>query len=444
MDREKHDRSGPAWKTRRKKDSPLASLYIHIPFCERKCPYCDFFSVEDTDRVEEFLAALAREIALRQADMNHVVFDTVFLGGGTPSILTPPQLNRILSALHAAFRIAPDAETTLEANPGTATQETLRAFHSLGVNRLSIGIQSFRDRELRFLGRIHDRADALRCLDFARAAGFENLGVDLIYSIPGQSLAEWEDTLETAANLAPQHLAAYSLIVEENTPLARLMKTGAARPTPTEIEARMYERTMELLDGRGYEHYEVSNYALPNFHCRHNRAYWTHQNYLGLGPSAHSFWKKSDSRTGTRWWNVSDLPAYMGRLSRNALPVESEEHVGVDEMISERIFLGLRGAGIDLPRLRLELGYDFEDRQGNAMQWVIAEGLAARRGDTLRLTPKGYLVCDEICARFLASTQTPLPHQPLEPAEPSISREARVPAGRSKPMRRFPTRIDNG
>lgn len=376
---------------------PLASLYVHIPFCERKCRYCDFYSVENTERLEGFLAALAREIALQKDHGGGTAFETIFFGGGTPSLLTPGQVERILSQLQATFRIGSRAEVTLEANPGTVTGEKLRAFRSLGVNRLSVGIQSFHDHELRFLGRIHDRAGALRCIQLARAAGFDNLSLDLIYSIPGQTLAAWEDTLRTATEISPQHVAAYSLSVEDGTPLARLVRAGEVRMHPASFEGELYHRAMEVLGAHGYEHYEVSNYARPGFRCRHNGNYWSHENYLGFGPSAHSFWKEPDRTSGRRWWNVPDLSTYADRLNAGTLPVESQEHVGGPAMLRERIFLGLRSNGLDLPGLVSDFGYDLEARQEGQVRWLIEEKMAVLEEGILRLTSKGYLVCDEIC-----------------------------------------------
>lgn len=351
--------------------------------------------------IEDFFAALTREISLRQAGAENVTFETLFFGGGTPSLLTPRQLESILSRLHAAFRIAPNAEVTLEANPGTVTEEKLRAYRALGVNRLSVGIQSFHDSELRTLGRVHDRTEALRVIDLARSAGFDNLGLDLIYSIPGQTLAQWEDNLATAAGLAPQHVAAYSLIVEEHTPLAGQIQTGEVRANPTDLEAHMYERTMEVLRGHGYDHYEVSNYALPGFRCRHNCAYWSHEDYLGFGPSAHSFRKAGDGRSGRRWWNISDLATYLERLGRGVLPVGGEEQVGPREMLAERILLGLRSGGLDVTGLSADFAFDLKMRWGCLLDKMIEDGMAVFREDRLRLTSKGFLVCDEICRRLL-------------------------------------------
>lgn len=379
----------------------MASLYIHIPFCVRKCRYCDFYSVEGTEMAEDFLAGLLREISLQAEDRDPGIFESIFFGGGTPSLLEPEQVERILSSLRSVFRVSRDAEVTLEANPGTLTMEKLRAFRSLGVNRISLGIQSFHEPELRTLGRIHDRAEALRSIACARDAGFDNISLDLMYSVPGQTASSWEDNLRTAVSLAPQHVAAYSLIVEEGTPLACMVGVGKVRTNPVNLEAEMYQRTMEFLGAHGYEHYEVSNYALPGFRCRHNWAYWSHENYLGFGPSAHSFWKESDGRGGRRWRNVADLSTYRDRLENGWLPVESEEDVGPRQMFDERIFLSLRTGGLDVRKLSQDFEVDFAARRGELMRWMVQEDLAVLEQEFLRLTPKGFLLCDEICSRLL-------------------------------------------
>jgi oxygen-independent coproporphyrinogen III oxidase len=379
----------------------VSSLYVHIPFCERKCLYCDFYSVETSELLEDFLKALAGEISLRRTEAGPITFETLFFGGGTPSLLTPRQLESILSRLHAAYRIAPDAEVTLETNPGTVTEEKLRAYRALGINRLSVGIQSFHDAELGLLGRIHDRAEAFRCLDLARRVGFDNFGLDLIYSIPGQTLAQWEDNLATAARLAPQHVSAYSLIVEEQTPIACSVASGELRVNPTDLEARMYERTMEVLRGHGYDHYEVSSYALPGFQCRHNCACWSHEDYLGFGPSAHSFRKAGDGQSGRRWWNTSNLATYLERLGWGVLPVGGEEQVGPRAMLAERILLGLRSGGLDVASLGKDFRFDPDARSEGLLDKMIADGMAVFREGRLRLTPKGFLVCDEICRRLV-------------------------------------------
>jgi oxygen-independent coproporphyrinogen III oxidase len=371
--------------------------------------------VASLEPAEEFLTALGREIALVAVQRDAATFDTVFFGGGTPSLLAPRQFEHILAQLHRAFRILPGAEITLEANPGTVTRESLTAFRALGVNRLSVGVQSFHDHALAFLGRIHDGAEAIRCLTDARAAGFDNLAIDLIYAIPGQTLQEWDATLLTGTRCHPRHIAAYSLIVEEGTPLARSVRTGAVCPIPTELEAAMYERTMERLVAHGYDHYEVSNYAHPGFRCRHNSAYWSHDDYLGFGPSAHSFRMHGDGRSGARRWNVSDLSTYVDRLRGGLPPLAGEEHVGPGDLVREQILLGLRSDGVDLTRLCEHLGYDLESRQGGLIRSMIEENLAVLEGRVLRLTAQGFVLCDEICARLsrdVSPGPSPLPAAP--------------------------------
>ncbi|MFB3817730.1 MAG: radical SAM family heme chaperone HemW, partial [Candidatus Methylomirabilales bacterium] len=247
----------------------VISIYIHIPFCARKCLYCDFYSVEAPGKVEDFLGALDREVELARGGMPAGEARTIFLGGGTPSLLTPAQVEAILRRLRSAFAVTPDAEITLEANPGTLTRDSLAAYRAAGVNRLSLGVQSFHDPELQRLGRIHSADDARRAVRDARAAGFDNLSLDLIYAIPGQSPSRWEATLETAIRMAPEHVSAYALTIERHTPFGRMLRAGELRPTPSETEAAMFERGMEVLEAAGYEHYEVSNYARPGFRCRH-------------------------------------------------------------------------------------------------------------------------------------------------------------------------------
>ncbi|MBM2840449.1 MAG: Heme chaperone HemW [Bacteroidetes bacterium] len=379
----------------------MPSLYLHIPFCEKKCLYCDFYSIENFSPMEDFLKAMHREIDMYASYGRDVTFETIFLGGGTPSLLDPSQMESILSLLHSVFSIEEGAEITVETNPGTVTGEKLRAYRSLGVNRLSIGVQSFHNDELRFLSRIHDRDEAVRCVDMARSAGFENLNIDLIFSLPGQTLARWEDNLTQAVALNTEHISAYSLIVEDNTPLARLVNAKQVSPNPIETEADMYEFTMAFLESWGYEHYEVSNYAKPGFRSRHNYNYWNHQNYLGFGPSAHSFWKQPGAPHGRRWWNIANLSHYCERLLRNTLPLISEEFVRAKELMNERVFLGLRSDGLDLNQFETDFGVALSRNHGPAIQHLIDAEYAALEDSCLRLTPKGFLLCDEISQRLL-------------------------------------------
>ena len=380
----------------------MPSLYLHIPFCERKCIYCDFYSIETMSPMDPFLATLHREIDTYASYGDGVVFETVFLGGGTPSLLTPAQLESILSRLHRTFAIASDAEITVETNPGTVTPEKLAAYRSLGVNRLRIGIQSFNEKELQFLSRIHTGKEAVECVDAARKAGFTNLSLDLIFSLPGQTAEQWEATLTRAIELNPEHISAYSLIVEDHTPLARMVSSRTVSPNPLEVEAELYERTMSLMEGHCYEHYEVSNYARPGFRSRHNYNYWNHQSYLGFGPSAHSFWKCADEPVGRRWWNIASLSHYIERLTSGQLPLISEEQVGVNELMTERIFLGLRSDGLNVRRFESDFGISLLRTRHALIEDLLRENDATLQSETLRLTSKGFLLCDEIAERLIA------------------------------------------
>ncbi|MEP0822588.1 MAG: radical SAM family heme chaperone HemW [Ignavibacterium sp.] len=380
-----------------------ASLYLHIPFCEHKCIYCDFYSIAPGDSaardyatlIREFLVSLEKEIDLRSADRTlQSRFETVFFGGGTPSLLSPSDLQEILSLLRSSFTIDPDAEITVETNPGTVDAGKLEAFRAAGINRLSIGIQSFHEDDLRFLTRIHSSQQAKECVRAARDAGFENVSVDLMFSLPGQSRERWMQNLEQAIALGPQHLSCYSLIVEPGTPLQRMVETKQIATLPPEVDADLYATTIEMLMSNGFTQYEVSNFARPGFHSRHNLNYWNRGNYLGFGPSAHSHWN------GVRWWNVSNLNSYTQRIAQGQLPVAGEERLSRDQAVEEEIFLGLRSTGIDIAGFRQRHDIDLFERYGEVIEDLLRSGLAVFEHHVLRLTPTGYSLCDEIALRL--------------------------------------------
>lgn len=377
----------------------VASLYLHIPFCEKKCIYCDFYSIENHSSMNDFLAALHCEIALHAAYGSEETFETIFFGGGTPSLLEPVQLESILDHLHKTFHVTRDAEITVETNPGTVTHEKLASYRNLGVNRLSIGIQSFHEDELKFLGRIHDSLQAVQCVELARQVGFDNLSVDLIFSLPGQTIARWEENLRRALSLEPEHISAYSLIVEDNTPLARMVRSKLVSTNPIETEAELYEITMATMEANGFEHYEVSNYAKPGYRSKHNYNYWCHKKYLGFGPSAHSFWK--DGCTNRRWWNIANISTYCERLRENRLPVASSEEITTKELANERIFLGLRSDGLNLDQLKSDFGVELPAHQHGIIQHLVGENIATLENHRLRLTSKGFLLCDEVSEQLM-------------------------------------------
>ena len=378
----------------------MAGLYFHIPFCEHKCVYCDFYSIAPSEEkmderslISVFTDRIIREIGLRAGSAEHRgEFTSVFFGGGTPSLLEPEHMHSIMESLRKAFRIAEDAEVTLEANPGTVSKERLQAFRRMRFNRISFGVQSFQEQELAFLTRIHSARQAEQSILDAREAGFGNLSLDLMFGLPGQTLEGWMDTLQHALALEPEHLSCYSLTVEPNTPLARMVGTGRVSMLDRNVDADLYERTIELLASHGYVQYEVSNFSRPGFQCRHNLNYWTHGEYLGFGPSAHSY------ESGVRWWNIANLSTYLDRLAAGTLPVDGEERLTKDQLRLEQIFLGLRGPGLDLSRYEQQFGRSFLEEQRGTVDALLREGHAAISGSTLALTRRGYMICDEICA----------------------------------------------
>ncbi|MGA2623437.1 MAG: radical SAM family heme chaperone HemW [Bacteroidota bacterium] len=378
----------------------MAGVYLHIPFCERKCIYCDFYSIENRNSMDEFVRALHREVAMNREYGNHESVDTIFFGGGTPSLLSPAAISGILEVLHRTFRVEPDAEITLEANPGTVDREKLLAYRSAGINRLSFGVQSFHQDELEFLGRIHSAVDAEQCIRWAQDIGFENISVDLVYALPRQTLRRWEDNLRRTVGLEVPHISAYSLIIEERTPLARMVSAKLVSPLPTENEAEMYELTMEYLARHGFEHYEVSNYSRPGHCSRHNSNYWNHSNYLGLGPSAHSFWKNR------RWWNVASVSGYIEKISGGMQPLAGEEILQAEQLLHETVMLGLRSDGVNLRSMGEQFGPDLPGRMAEISRQLFDRRLAVREGDNLRLTDKGFLLCDEISEVLLSHLST--------------------------------------
>jgi len=375
----------------------MSGLYLHIPFCEKKCIYCDFYSVESSSTMESFLGSLNHEIDL-YASFGHdgAVFETIYFGGGTPSLLSPPTVGQILDRLHRKFLILSSAEVTLETNPGTVDLQKLQEFRQVGINRLSVGIQSFRDQGLKFLSRIHTSEEAKQCIRMAQKAGFDNVSLDLIYALPGQQLQAWEDDLATAMSLSPQHISAYSLIVEEGTPLARMVDRGDVRPTVEEVEAEMYMFTMEYLGVHGYEHYEVSNYAKPGYLSRHNSLYWNHDSYLGFGPSAHSFWSGNPLLEPTRWWNIASIGRYCEMLTRDQRPIGGKESLERADLLTEEIFLGLRSGGINVHKFQEEYGINLFERYPQKLSRFLQENLLTLEREVIRPTAKGFLFCDGI------------------------------------------------
>lgn len=378
----------------------MSGIYIHIPFCERKCIYCDFYSVENLNLIDRFTESLLKEIEIFsiEADFfNDSIFDTIYFGGGTPSLLEPAQIEKILNKLSQSFKISSNPEITLETNPGTVNKRKLLEFKNLGVNRVSFGVQSFFDDDLKFLGRIHTGEDAFKCVNDSFEVGFENVSIDLIFGLPGQTVEKWLENLKFAVSLNVPHISAYNLIVERGTPLHELVSLGKVEIPEDEIQAQLYERTIDFLENAGYVHYEVSNYAFEGFECRHNLKYWQYENYIGFGPSAHSFW------INKRWWNFANLNKYINALDLGKIPVANFEILDEEKMIEEFIYLGLRSKGINVARFKGKFGFEFVDGDiKDEIEELERAGYITIEDDFIKLTPKGFLLCDEIVLRLIS------------------------------------------
>jgi oxygen-independent coproporphyrinogen-3 oxidase len=376
------------------------SLYVHIPFCVRKCRYCDFNS---TDRPvvspDEYTDLLVREFRAVAAGSPHAPVPTIYFGGGTPSLFPPAQIFRLITAVAELCGIAPAAEVTLEVNPGTVTRETLRGYRAAGVNRLSIGIQSFDDEKLRLLGRVHTVAEARDTFASARAAGFGNIGIDLMHSLPGQGIAEWRETLGEAVTLKPDHISAYGLTVEEGTPLAAMVEQGEVRLPDEETAAAMFELTADALEQAGYEHYEISNFARPGFRSQHNQVYWRRRDYLGIGAGAHSFFRSPGY--GVRWENpagLAEFAAHAGNTERYGRAVLLSRR----EAMAEFFFLGLRMTeGVDLRLFAGEFGAEAGDEFPGVIEKLTGIGLLTREGEMIRLSRTGLLLANRVMAEFV-------------------------------------------
>ena len=429
---------------------PLYSLYLHIPFCVKKCRYCDFLSgPQDEETRERYTRALINEIKMQTICPAGSPVDTVFFGGGTPSVLSGSQIDRIMEALHSFFSIQEDAEISMETNPGTADDEKLRVLKTAGINRLSLGVQSMHDRELALLGRIHTAAQARQTFENARKAGFDNINIDLMSALPGQSLESWADTLEQAVRWAPEHISAYSLIIEEGTPFAAMYENGSLPALPDEdTDRKMYHYTGAFLSEHGYQRYEISNYALPGRECRHNSGYWTGHPYLGLGIGAASY------VNGTRFSNCTDMREYLEVLGSQKDRVDATEQtdkpeqadkakqaekngqtgkakqaekngqtdkakqvektgitalirtdlhsLSAEEQMEEFMFLGLRMTkGVRNAVFTERFGKSIEQVYGRILERHISQGVLEKTPGGYRLTDRGVDVSNYVLADYL-------------------------------------------
>ena len=387
-------------------------LYVHVPFCSAVCPYCDFAVARAGDgERQRTVESLLREAALWREDWAALVeaepFDTVYLGGGTPSILSPEQLDRLVDGLRSRLDVDERAWLSLEANPEDVTPERLEHLRRLGVRTLSLGAQSFDRSALKLLGRRHTPEQAERAVGQALAAGFDTVSVDLIFGLPAERVEPGglERSLNRLIALRPQHVSCYQLTVHDGTPFGRGLASGVIRELPETAQAEAYERVVESLGAAGYAAYEVSNFALSTSHrSRHNRKYWRHVPYLGLGPGAHSFAPLDGRRRGRRWWNERSIPLWMERMERlgaGERPVAGDEELGPEAMALEAVMLGLRTAdGVDLEDFRERFGVDLVARNRVLVERLVEEGLVEMAEGRLRPTLRGFAVADGLPAGF--------------------------------------------
>ena len=384
------------------------SIYIHIPFCIRKCAYCDFYSETHLSLIPDYLKALEKEMVLRAAtdashhgspnDSPHALIDTIYLGGGTPSLLDVKQMEQILQTIRNGFRVSQDAEITVEINPGTIDADYFAGLKGAGVNRLSIGIQSFNDDRLMFLNRIHTADEAVQAIEHAKNAGFENISLDLIYGLPGETRAAWIKDLKKAMAMGPAHISAYMLTMEPGTPLARQMKRGRIIPFDKDGMTLLFKMTSQYLNRAGFEHYEISSFSKAGrYRSRHNSGYWDMTPYLGFGAAAHSY------DGSIRSWNHRSIQRYITDLSSGRLPVDDQETLTLEQKITEYIMLRLRTLeGIDLGEFQERFRLSFQNKFKDILGRVLGEDLGYVKDGRFALNLEGKTYLNGIVETFAA------------------------------------------
>lgn len=382
-----------------KKKKHNLQLYLHIPFCVRKCNYCDFLSGPATkETIEQYANAMKKEILSYKKEYENYEVSTIFLGGGTPSLLSARQMEGVFSTLFDTFQITKDAEISIEVNPGTVTKEKISVYKKIGINRLSIGLQSTNEKELRLLGRIHTMKDFLETYQMARECGFQNINVDLMSALPGQTVESWKETLQTITQLNPEHISAYSLIIEEGTPFYEKYKNQECQTE--EDERKIYKETIKFLKEHNYNRYEISNYAKPGFECRHNKGYWERENYLGIGLGAASLIENQ------RFQHIMELEKYIHTINEERFEdiIVEQEMLTIGAQMEEFMFLGLRlTKGISIERFYLTFEKKIEEVYGGVIQELIQRDLLVKEGKNLCLTEYGIDISNYVMSKFLLS-----------------------------------------
>lgn len=373
----------------------MAGIYIHIPFCKRRCIYCDFFSTTQSEKKADYVHALVRELEIRKDYLDNEEIETIYLGGGTPSQLSQEELEEIFTYIYKVYKVTPDAEITLEANPDDLTPEYVAMLRTLPFNRISMGIQTFQEETLKLLHRRHTAQQAIEAFKRCREAGFQNISIDLMYGLPGETLDTWEQDLQQALALHPEHISAYHLIYEEGTTLWNLREQNKAEEAEEELSLTLFKTLIERLTKAGYQHYEISNFCLPGLHSRHNSSYWTGKKYLGCGPSAHSF-------DGTsRQWNVSSLEQYLKGIHTDQLDFEIED-LDLYTRYNDFVITSIRTCwGMPLSQLRTNYGETLYNYCLRMAKPHIQQGVLEIKEDTLKLTSEGIFISDGIMSDLL-------------------------------------------
>lgn len=373
----------------------MAGIYIHIPFCKRRCIYCDFFSTTQSEKKSDYVQALCQELEMRKDYLGEEKIETIYMGGGTPSQLTEEELNEIFNCIYKVYHVVTDAEITLEANPDDLTPEYVSMLRRLPINRLSMGIQTFQEETLKLLHRRHTARQATEAFNRCREAGFRNISIDLMYGLPGETMEMWKSDLQQAIHMRPEHISAYHLIYEEDTLLWKLKEQHQVEETDEELSVSFFRTLIEKLTDAGYQHYEISNFCLPNMHSRHNSSYWIGKKYLGCGPSAHSY-------NGTsRQWNVADLDKYMQGIASGKPDYEIED-LDLYTRYNDFVITGIRTCwGISLSHLRITYGEQLHHYCLRMAKPHIEQGFLEIKEDSLKLTRKGIFISDGIMSDLL-------------------------------------------
>lgn len=373
----------------------MAGIYLHIPFCKHRCIYCDFFSTTRNEEKSRYVQALCKELELRKDYLNKEEIETIYLGGGTPSQLSPAELKTIFTTIYNIYKVREDAEITLEVNPDDITTDYVHNLRILPINRISMGIQTFHEDTLKLLHRRHTAHQAIEAYNLLREADFQNISIDLMYGLPGETLQQWESDIKQAIELHPEHISAYHLIYEEGTALWKLHEQHLVSEADEDLSLSMFKTLIKLLTDAGYQHYEISNFCLPRLHSQHNSSYWTEKKYMGCGPSAHSY------NGISRQWNIASLDTYLNGITRNE-PIYEIEELDVYTRYNDFIITRLRTCwGVPLFQLHLTYGEELFNYCLRMAKPHLERGTLTKENDILRLTTKGIFISDNIMSDLL-------------------------------------------